>query len=508
MDFFEQNDAKVSASLTRILLWMTLTFPVIGALKLVGIFKVSTKSLIVLTLVGCVFTVAPTILRKKGMKTQTLKYVTVLSLGVVVMLLGTNAHIGIYMTHGLAMAFSCMYFDKKFTQKICAVSACFLVISLFFRAPGAAEMAGEEMMEWFIPHLMGFLIEQVIMSLVFIKLAASSRTILESLHSTEQVASVAEKCGEVSGKLFPIVEKLASNMTESGIVSNGIVEAAQNTYEDCETSLRHVEEMQNSVTEMVDAVDEIGERTKEMNEIAGDISGKMNGYVAKMDQTVVSMRDIEHTANSTNEAIHKLEEGFEEITQFADAIDQIAEQTNLLSLNASIEAARAGENGRGFAVVAEEVRKLAEDSRNSSNSITAKLSVVWQMLDEVKNYNSSNLASVASGIQQISEAKSEATLIGELQAGFRQKTEAISENSRQTRQHSMEVSQMAEKMRALVEHSRERAESIVLKSSTQEEINRRTNDTFSNVETVAKDLLEISKLSVGTEEEKRQAAYV
>lgn len=89
---------------------------------------------------------------------------------------------------------------------------------------------------------------------------------------------------------------------------------------------------------------------------------------------------VKNVSENIDESTQKILENVEEIQKFAQNIQSISSKTNMLSLNASIEASRSGEAGRGFAVVAEQMRSLANDTKDSSAKI---LSVIEEFATDI-----------------------------------------------------------------------------------------------------------------------------
>lgn len=116
---------------------------------------------------------------------------------------------------------------------------------------------------------------------------------------------------------------------------------------------------------------------------------------SQLDDSLESLQKSFYTLTTT---VNNLVAKIDSVNSITDTISQIATQTNLLSLNAAIEAARAGEAGKGFSVVSGEVRKLAENSKQSVKNITTILNEI--KTDILSTSSAMQIGNVALSTQQ------------------------------------------------------------------------------------------------------------
>ncbi|MEP1032340.1 methyl-accepting chemotaxis protein [Ekhidna sp.] len=168
--------------------------------------------------------------------------------------------------------------------------------------------------------------------------------------------------GDSSMEMLSASEEMNTN---TGEIASAIAEMSSGA----QTQVSKVDESSNLVESIQRAANIMSNQAEEINVAAHKVSESSETGLKMVNKVGFSMKDIKAFANDTNRSIQVLTERSKEITRVLGIITDIAAQTNLLALNAAIEAAQAGDAGRGFAVVAEEIRKLAEDSRNSAREI-------------------------------------------------------------------------------------------------------------------------------------------
>lgn len=494
-DFFEKNEKAVSRLMCRVLLGITLVFPVFFLLSALGIFKVTIAELCVITPFGVVCTVSPFVLSKFGVPAKFIKYYSVIAVAVVIALMASNAHIGIYMTYLLAMALSCLYFDKKFTVMTAVIGFVCLVAAVYFRS-GSADLGDRSRMSWFIAYTLGYTMEYVAMSAVFIALAGRSRKMLENLHNSEKVRDILNDCGSASERLSGLIVNLSQAIQNSSENNRRIESEAAKTMSGCTNTLEHVRSTTSGISDMDRLMGEVISQTDSMAQIADDSYKMSSSYIETMEHAAASVEEIGRSGELIRDRMNSLTECVREIAAFSGTIENIAEQTHILALNASIEAARAGEYGRGFAVVASQVRTLSAGSRKAAQSISEQIDRMNDSMKQTREAVDGNEKNVAEGISGIGRAKSEAADMLELQSRSNKTAVDTRENVRSSAEYQARVAQSASAMEEVANSSIEQVESIRSAIERQKELVKMMEDAFAQVSGISDELLEISRSEV------------
>lgn len=171
-----------------------------------------------------------------------------------------------------------------------------------------------------------------------------------------------EEMNDFTKKFTENFNTIGSSITNVNHAVNEIAEGATRQAADTEGVSESIESMNEAINKTISGVADLSSNAESMQKNNGVVDTTLKELLEISVRTQGSVDEVQKQTNLTNDSVQA-------IRAATDIIAGIANQTNLLSLNASIEAARAGEMGRGFAVVAEEIRSLADQSRESADQI-------------------------------------------------------------------------------------------------------------------------------------------
>jgi methyl-accepting chemotaxis protein len=210
-------------------------------------------------------------------------------------------------------------------------------------------------------------------------------------------ATMVENLRRTTGELSEGVNVLAASASEilasTAQVASGAVETGTAIAETTST----VEEVKQTAQISSQKAKYVAESAQKATQVAQ--TGRKS-----VDASIEGMKRIQAQMESIAESVVKLSEQSQAIGEIIASVNDLAEQSNLLAVNAAIEAAKAGEQGKGFAVVAQEVKSLAEQSKQATAQVRTILNDIQKATTAAVLATEQGSKAVESGVKQSAEA--------------------------------------------------------------------------------------------------------
>ncbi len=266
---------------------------------------------------------------------------------------------------------------------------------------------------------------------------------------------------DATGPLADAINQLAIDTTEVLKKVRNIalaVESASQTVDQHTSTVKELaeserleaEQTSEAVNYLIERLDQIAASSLSANKIANATTQATEYAYQSVSKTVDSMAEIRESVQKTGKRIKHLDERSQKITRIIDLINTITERTTVLALNASMQALSAGEAGKGFSVIAEEIQRLAESSRESTDQIA-------DLIKNIQQETRTTMITMDNTIQQV--------VIGSSLAEEASEQMQLTLNATNKLTHSVESIAQASKEQVAISHKLQTRASEILKAT-------------------------------------------
>lgn len=284
------------------------------------------------------------------------------------------------------------------------------------------------------------------------------------------ISNLREIVGQVKSSaniISDATKSLSTSTSEVLAASSEVAVNVQNTAKGTEIQAQNVEKSLSLSHNVSTSSATIAEKSKETEESAKYAESNVKEGSKSAYEAHKAMGDILNNVEETIKQVDKFKIHSHEISSLVEGIAMVSHQTHILALNATIEAARAGEAGRGFAVVAEEVRRLAENTKDLAEQISKLALEISNKTEDVSKYIESTRLSAQNGQEKVEAVVSAFDTISQASSSTRM---AIALISNEANNLATIASQLLEAMEEIQEVATENAASSEEVSAATEEI--------------------------------------
>ena len=221
---------------------------------------------------------------------------------------------------------------------------------------------------------------------------------------------LADAINQLAMDTTDVLKKVRTIALTVETTSQTVDQYTSNVKELAESERKEAQQTSKAVSYLIERLNQIAKSSVSANTIANATTEATEKAYQSVSKTVDSMTEIRETVQETGKRIKRLGERSQEITRIIDLINTITERTTVLALNASMQALSVGEAGKGFSVIAEEIQRLAESSRESTDQIANLIKNIQQETRTTMITMDNTIEQVVSGSALAEEASKQMQL--------------------------------------------------------------------------------------------------